>query len=176
MFSFQVKILTVYLSNMEHDSQSKYHSMKQKRTKKQQPRSENCVTTTYLFHVIQCFAEFICLSPNLLSSVLRNSTFAFSCSLTSRTHLKHWWEHSRLHLRNTSGGVSLTAWSHHHHQGQAVYSAWNTQAWRWRHHDTWNGGSCLPVLGHNICMAIYVACCMLNLKNIANNELYLIQQ
>ena len=55
MFSFQAKIQNVCLSNIKHDSQSKHHSMKQKRTKKQQPRSENCVTTTYLCHIFPQF-------------------------------------------------------------------------------------------------------------------------
>ena len=55
MFSFQAKIQNVCLSNIKHDSQSKHHSMKHKRTKKQQTRSENCVTTTYLCHIFPQF-------------------------------------------------------------------------------------------------------------------------
>jgi len=46
------------------------------------------------------------------SSVLRHFTFAISSSFSSIALWKHLWKSSRLHLRNSSGGVSLTALPH----------------------------------------------------------------
>jgi hypothetical protein len=73
---------------MKHDSQSKDHSIKQKGTKKQQPRSENCVTTTYLFHVIHCLAEFLCLCLTFLQFSFEALLFCYKLLLFFQSPLK----------------------------------------------------------------------------------------